>query len=74
MSSKGLRKDGAGGVALMQAKAMVRSSVHGLYNSRESLVRCILRIEFSFLLFQKIEVCKEYEVSRLCQGIELPAE
>lgn len=69
------RRGGVGrGVALMWAKAVRRSLIHGLCNYRESLVRCILRIEFSFLLFQKIEVCKEYAVSRLCQGIELPAE
>ena len=51
MGSKGLRKDGAPGVALMQAKAMERSSVHGLCSSRESLVRCVLRTEFAFSTF-----------------------
>ena len=32
----------------MQAKAMERSSVHGLCSPRESLVRCVLRTEFAF--------------------------
>ena len=51
MSSKGLRKDRARGVALMQPKAMGRNSVHGLCSSTESLVRCVLRIDFAFSTF-----------------------
>ena len=51
--SKGLRKYGACGVALRRAKPMGKSSVHGLCSSRESLVRCILRIEFVFSTFPK---------------------
>ena len=53
MSSKGLRKDQSRGVALMRAKAMGRSSVHGLCSSRERWVRCVLRIEFAFSTFPK---------------------
>ena len=53
MNSKGLRKHGARGVALMQAKTTGRSLVHGLCSSRESLVRCVLRIEFVFSTFPK---------------------
>ena len=74
MSSKGLRKDGAHGVALIPAKAMGRASVHGLCNSRESLVRCVLRTEFTFSTFPMIGVYKEYVISRLCQGAGLPVE
>ena len=74
MSSKGLRKDRARGVALMQPKAMGRNSVHGLCSSRESLVWCVLRIDFAFSTFLRIGVCKEYIVSRLCQGIGLLVE
>ena len=74
MSSKGLKKDGAHGVALMGAKAMGRSLVHGLSSSREGLARCVLRIDFAFSTFPEDWVCKEYVVSRLCQEIEILVE
>ena len=51
MSSKGQRKDGVCGLALMQAEAMGRFLVHGLCSSRQSLVRCVLRTEFAFSSF-----------------------
>ena len=51
MSSKGQRKDGACGLALMQAKAIGRFLVHGLCSSRQSLVGCVLRTEFAFSSF-----------------------
>ena len=50
MSSQGLRKDRAHGVALMQA--MPWEGIQSMaFVVLESLVRCVLRIDFAFSTF-----------------------
>ena len=53
----------------MRAKAMGRSSVHGLCGSRERLVTCILRTEFAFSTFPE-----DWGLYGICSFLVMPRD